>query len=75
MYLGKYDMRLKESEIIDELTIQEDMFLPLKIIQVDRQISLFANYRIDAIIRFAIEDVPSFDAEAELLSISTLKEI
>ena len=68
-------MRLTENQIIDELTIEEKMFFPLKVIQIDRELSLTDNYRIDAVIRFSIEEGPSFDAAVELLSISTPKMI
>ena len=68
-------MRLKENEIISELTSQEDIFQPLMVKNVNIESSLTSGYKIDAIIEFSIQDGPSFNAAVELLSISTPKEI
>jgi hypothetical protein len=65
-------MRFKESEIIDELTNQEDIFLPLKVKGIERQYRI-SQYVIDAAIEFSIQDGPSFKAAVELLTISTPK--
>jgi hypothetical protein len=65
-------MRLKESKIIDELTNQENILLPLKVKGIKRQYKI-SNYVIDAVIEFSIQDGPSFKAAVELLNISTPK--
>jgi hypothetical protein len=67
-------MRLKESEIIDELTNLWDIFLPLRVKSIEKQ-SIVSKYDIDAVIEFSIQDGPSFKAAVELLTISTPKAI
>ncbi len=67
-------MRLKEEEIIEKLSIQEDLYRPLKIVRIDREMS--ANYEFaDALIEFSISGGPSFEAIVEIASVSSPKMI
>ena len=68
-------MRLKESEMIAELTRQGDLFLPLVIKSIKRESSGVSNFCFDAVIEFTIQEGPSFTAAAEVLTISTPKTI
>lgn len=68
-------MRLKESEIINELTSQEDIFMPLAVKNIEKESYLISNYGIDVVIEFVIQNGPSFNAAVEILPISTPKAI
>ena len=68
-------MRLKEDEIIRELRNQEDLLQPLVVNKIDPQPAWAGDYSIDAVIEFSIQDGPSFEAAAEILSIATPKAV
>ena len=68
-------MRLKESEMMAELARQGDLFLPLVIKSIEQTSSGVSNYSINAVIEFSIQEGPSFTAAAEVLTISTPKNI
>lgn len=69
----KISMRLKESEIIGKLTGQEATLRPLIVDEVCREETSIRNYQIDAVIKFSIEEGPSFTAAIELSILSTPK--
>lgn len=64
-------MRLTESEIIDRLSSQMDLYKPLEIIQINQE----SNYETDAIIKFKIQEGSSFEALVKVVTISTPKTI
>ncbi|MCE5186528.1 MAG: hypothetical protein LLF76_10425 [Planctomycetaceae bacterium] len=67
-------MRLKEIELIEKLTAQEDILRPLLVDSIQKEIEI-GNSRIDAAIRFSIQDGPSFTAAVEMSVLSTPKAI
>ncbi len=67
-------MRLQESEILRELETLENLS-PLNVDGIEKSTIKLDTHVIDVVIKFSIEDGPSFKAAAELLSISTPKAI
>lgn len=68
-------MRLKETEMLNELTRQAELYLPLTIKSVSRELFRISIYSFNALIGFSIQGGPSFTAVAEVLTLSTPKKI
>lgn len=68
-------MRLTETEIIERLQRQGELYTPLTIARFERGVWLAEGLRADAMIEFSIPDGPSFEALVEFKSIATPKTI
>ena len=64
-------MRLTGKEIIQSLKNMGDRYAPLVINRLTEQVRLPAGCRFDAVIEFSIQNGPSFEAVAEITSVST----
>jgi len=68
-------MRLKESEMIEQLQKEPDKFAPLTIRNIDWTTSSSKDIGADAFIDFCIEDGPCFKALVEVKNVATPKNI
>ena len=68
-------MRLKESEMIEQLQREPDKFAPLIIKSIELETQLKKDFGIDAVIEFCVADGPCFKALVEFKTIATPKAI
>jgi hypothetical protein len=68
----KISMRLKESEIIEQLEREIDRYAPLTIKSIEREVQL-EGFLADALIEFCIADGPCFKAMVEVKTVATPK--
>ncbi len=68
-------MRFTERETIQYLKNAPDRYAPLRISSLEQQVSLPAGHRVDAVIKFSIQDGPSFEAMVEIAPVATPQNI
>jgi hypothetical protein len=68
-------MRLKESEIIEQVQREIDRYAPLTVKSIEREVKLTEGFIADALIEFCIASGPCFKALVEVKSVATPKVI
>ncbi|OHB72892.1 MAG: hypothetical protein A2Z25_03205 [Planctomycetes bacterium RBG_16_55_9] len=68
-------MRRTEKEIILCLQRATDQYAPLVIRSLEEQVALSQGYRVDAIVKFSVQDGPTFEALVEVASVATPKNV